>query len=144
MPELVENLAQLPVGSHGLSLHASAEEAARHAGDFLAGTTEWQAAAYWVPDEESAELRVDRISDRAPEQVGCVAILPHAQVEEVEGRLRPVREVREFVEQHPKGVTAAGETLSRSLHPGNVDEHLEYRGVVREPAKGPLPVPLPL
>jgi hypothetical protein len=57
-----------------------------------------------------------------------VRVLDHEQDETVGGRLRPVREVREFVGGHPEGVTGGGDTISDYLTPDNVEEHLEYEG----------------
>ncbi len=126
MTELVEDLATLPLSAHGLSLHSSRGEAARHAAEFIAGTTAWQAAAYWVPDAATAGSHAAEIADRAPDHVGCVAIMSHEQVAEEHGKLRPVPEVLAFLREHPNGVTAAGETLSQYLDRKNLDQHLEY------------------
>lgn len=126
MPEVVETLADLPLGSHALSLHADPEEAAVNAAEFVSGAPEGQAVAYWVPDAPTADLCARQFSVTTPEHVGCVAILPHEQVEFDEGKLRPVAEVREFIRAHPEGVTAAGETLSHYWSPGTMPEHMEY------------------
>ncbi len=126
VPEVVEDLAALPSGTHCLSLHIDDEEAAVQAADFLAGTTEWQAAAYWVPDPASAQACVDQLELRDPEHVGCVEILPHEQIELADGKLRPVAEIRAFLKEHPEGVTAAGQTLSRYWSGETMPEHLEY------------------
>lgn len=126
MPKLVETLADLPLGSHALSLHVTANEAAENAARFVSGAPLGQSAAYWVPDSESAELCVRWFSELAPEHVGCVAILPHEQVEFVDDKLRPAAEIRAFVRAHPEGVTASGDTLSHYWTAATIPEHLEY------------------
>ncbi len=126
MPVLLTSVADLPVGSHCLGLHASIDESADHAVEFLAGAPEGQAAAYWVADSALQSYYQDKLSQWAPEQVGCVMVLAGEQVHPVEGRLRPVEEVKEFVSQHPEGVTGGGETLSLYWTPDTVPDHLEY------------------
>ena|SRR5580700_3299177 len=126
MLEVLDDLSQLPLGAHALSLHASRREAADHAVAFIKGTPEGQAVAYFVPDAALAQYYDDRLSEAAPDHLGCVHALGHEQVEFVDGRLRPVAEVRELIGQHPEGVTAAGETLSQYWAPENMPEHLEY------------------
>jgi MEDS: MEthanogen/methylotroph, DcmR Sensory domain len=126
MPVLLSDLAQLPTGSHCLSLHTDGEEAADHAVAFLAGTPEGQAAAYWVADSSLQAYYEERLAEEAPTQVGCVLLLSGEQVHVVDGKLRPVDEVRQFVAAHPEGVTGAGETLSIYWLPDNVPDHLEY------------------
>jgi hypothetical protein len=126
-PEVIEDLADLPLGSHCVSFHADEEEAARQAASFLAGSPPQQPTHYWVADVAAAERCARELLRRTdPEHVGCVAILSREQVEFVGGRLRPIPEVTEFVEAHPEGVTAGGETLSHYWSPGDVPEHLEY------------------
>jgi hypothetical protein len=126
MVEVLDDLSLLPRGAHAISLHASREEAADHAVEFLRGTPEGQTAAYWVPDAALAQYYDDRLSDAAPAHLGCVHVLGHEQVELVDGRLRPVAEVRALIGQHPEGVTAAGETISQYWAPETMPEHLEY------------------
>ena len=126
MLRLIEEPRLLPTGSHGLSFHATRNEAARNAISFLAGTPRGQSASYWVADEATADYYRKWLGVEFPDHVGCVAILPHEQVESVDGRLRPVSEVKSFLEQHPEGVTAAGETLSRYWTRETLPAHLEY------------------
>ena len=125
-PTVVVELRDLPVGSHCASFHATREEAARNAISFIAGAPEGQPTSYWVPDKETESYYNLWLAREAPEHIGCVAILPHEQVEMVRGKLRPVEEVRRFIGQHPEGVTAAGETITRYWEPQNVPDHLEY------------------
>jgi hypothetical protein len=126
MPSLLADLEELPLGSHCASFHTSRAEAARHAVSFIAGAPAGQAASYWVPDADVAAYYNLWLAREAPEHVGCVAILPHEQVEPVDGKLRPVPEIRQFIAGHPEGVTASGETITRYWKPQNVPEHLEY------------------
>lgn len=128
-PTVVEDLRRLPQGSHCLSFHASEEEAAQHAVAFLAGTEDGTDARYWVADERLRAYYDHWLSVESPARVGCVAVLATEQVEpDPAGRLRPVPEVREFVQGHPDGVTAGGDTLSRYWSTQNVPAHLEYEG----------------
>ncbi|HTT35705.1 MAG TPA: hypothetical protein VMH78_07555 [Thermoplasmata archaeon] len=126
MVELVESLLHLPLGSHCVSFHVSREEAADHATEFIAGSPPDKAASYWVSDPTLVAYYDERLSEIAPDQVGCVRALDHEQVESVDGRLRPVEEVRAFVGAHPEGVSGGADTLSQYLSPENVPEHLEY------------------
>lgn len=126
MPVLLTSLADAPLGSHSLGLHSSLEESADHAAEFLAGAPDGQAAAYWVADTALQAYYQDRISINAPEQVGCIMVLSGEQVHPVDGRLRPVDELREFMSEHPEGVSGAGETLSLYWTPETVPDHLEY------------------
>jgi hypothetical protein len=126
VPEIVGSLAHLPIGTHCVSFYVSREEAASHAVDFLAGTPNGQASSYWVPDRETVTYYQNRLSNQAPEQSRAVHFLATEQVQEREGRLRPIDEVLEFVNAHPEGVTSAGETLTRYWTPETVPEHLEY------------------
>ncbi len=126
MATVLDDLKDLPLGAHAVSFHSSRQEAARNAVSFLAGAPEGQAATYWVPDSERADYYRLWLAREAPSQVGCVAILPHEQVTEVDGKLRPVQEVLEFVGRHPEGVTACGETISHYWKPQNIPEHMEY------------------
>jgi hypothetical protein len=126
MPETVESLAHLPIGSHCVSFYVSREEAASQAVDFLAGTPKGQAASYWVPDLETVAYYQNRLASHAPERASSVHFLPTEQIREKDGKLRPIDEVAGFVQGHPEGVTAAGETLSRYWTPESVPAHLEY------------------
>lgn len=128
MPELLDRLDRLPTGTHCVSLFASSEEAETQALDFIRGAPADQATAYWVPEPQAADAYNARLAAEASDHVGCVLFLPTEQVEVVEGHLRPVSAVREFVAAHPKGVTAAGATLSYYWAPENVSAHLEYEG----------------
>lgn len=126
MPEVVEDLKDLPLGSHALSLHATRTEGADHAIAFLSGTPQGQSARYWVPDSALASYYNERLSSESPAQVGCVGILSREQVAPEGPVLRPVPEITDFVRRHPEGVTAAGETLSRHLTAESIPAHLEY------------------
>jgi hypothetical protein len=126
MPQVLEDLAELPPGAHGLSFHSDSNEAQDHAVRFLSGAPKEAAASYWVATPEIAEQYNERLASDLPERVGCVASLGHEQVEDHEGRLRPVGEVTEFVREHPDGVTAAADTISLFWDLESVPEHLEY------------------
>ncbi len=126
MPDLLDDLEQLPPGSHCVSFHATRDEAAQHAVSFLAGAPKGQAAAYWVPDSDTLAYYDKWLAREAPDHVGCVAILAREQVESIGGKLRPVEEVRRFVGSHPEGVTGGGETITRYWTPETIPEHLEY------------------
>jgi len=126
LPEVLTELVHLPLGSHCISFHATREEAADHAVEFLAGAPQGQASSYWVGDPSLETYYRDRLAERAPNQVGCVHVLDHEQVHEVDGRLRPVGEVTSFVGAHPEGVTGGAETITRYWTPENVPDHLEY------------------
>ncbi|MFZ0892432.1 MAG: MEDS domain-containing protein [Thermoplasmata archaeon] len=128
----MSDLVELPLGSHCISFHASREEASAHAASFLAGNLPGMAAMYWVTDADTADYYSDRLSTQAPDQVGCVAILRHEQVEPVEGKLRPVSEVKEFIRAHPEGVSACGETISAYWSPENIADHVEYESWFQE------------
>jgi hypothetical protein len=116
----------LPLGSHCVSFHASQEEAAEHAVDFVTTAPSGQAASYWVKDATLQSYYQEKLAEESPDQIGCVQVLDHEQVHSVEGRLRPVGEVLQFLREHPEGVTAAGETLTEYWRPENVPDHLEY------------------
>ena len=126
MPEVLDDLVHLPLGSHCVSFHASREEAADQAVSFLAGRPDGQAAAFWVADSSLLAYYDEKIAERAPEQVGCVHVLPHEQVGPVAGKLRPVEEVQEFLADHPEGVTGGADTLSLYWSPETIPDHLEY------------------
>jgi MEDS: MEthanogen/methylotroph, DcmR Sensory domain len=126
MPETVESLAHLPMGSHCVSFYVSREEAASQAVDFLAGTPKGQAASFWVPDLETVAYYQNRLAVDAPDQADAVHFLATEQIQPQGGKLRPVEEVAHFVAAHPEGVSAAGETLSRYMTSENVPDHLEY------------------
>jgi MEDS: MEthanogen/methylotroph, DcmR Sensory domain len=126
MAAVLEDLRALPVGAHALSLHASQDEALRNAVEFLAGAPIGHAVSYWVPTEPLAERYNAKLAEVAPEHAGRVRFLPTEQVREHEGKLRPVDEIIAFVQGHPRGVTAAGETISYYWNVVTMDAHLEY------------------
>jgi hypothetical protein len=126
MPVVLRDLAELPVGSHALGLYSERTEAADQAVQFVAGAPPEMAATFWVPTPEIAKKYNDRLAAVAPERVGCVAVLDHEQVAPVEGKLRPIPTVTAFLSQHPDGVTAGGDTLSRYWDSKSMSEHLEY------------------
>jgi hypothetical protein len=126
MPVVLRDLAELPVGSHALGLYSKRSEAADQAVQFVAGAPPEMAVSFWVGRPEIAKRYNDRLAAVAPDRVGCVAVLDHEQVDRVEGKLRPTREVTEFVSQHPAGVTAGGDTLSLYWNSQSMSEHLEY------------------
>jgi hypothetical protein len=126
MPQLLDDLAELPVGSHCLGLSASFSEATDHAVQFLAGTPEGVTPSYFVDDEESARRLNHRLAREVPAHVGCVVPLGHEQVERRDGPLRPAGEVLAFLDRHPEGVTAGGDTLSRYWTRETMADHLEY------------------
>jgi hypothetical protein len=126
MPQVLDDLAELPVGAHCLGLSASFPEATDHAVEFLAGTPEGMTPSYWVDDVESARRLNHRLARELPAHVGCVVPLGHEQVERRDGKLRPASEILAFLAQHPEGVTAAGDTLSRYWTCETMADHLEY------------------
>lgn len=125
-PEVLESAEEAPTGCHVLSFYAGPAEAARHAAEFLHGAPDGQTAQYWVANRAGAEFYAAAAGDRAPSHVGCVAILPTEQVELVEGRLRPVGEIRRFLASHPEGVSAGADTISLCWGAEDLDAHLEY------------------
>jgi hypothetical protein len=135
-PEVLASAQEIPEGAHCVSFHASRREAAEHAASFLAGASPGHAARYWVESDQLAEFYAGVAGQRAPEHVGCVAVLPKEQVEPVEGKLRPVAEVREFLTEHPDGVTAGAETISAHLTEGNTAEHMEYEAWFQAQSRG--------
>jgi hypothetical protein len=126
VPQVIDDLVHLPLGSHCVSFHVSQEEAADHAASFLAGTPEDQAASYWVGDASLLPYYEEKLAETAPRQVGCVHLLETEQVAPEDGHLRPIPTVKEFVGAHPEGVTAAGETLSLYWTRETIPEHMEY------------------
>ncbi len=136
MPEVLPDPRELPRGTHLLSLHVTAAEAARHAADFLTGTPSGQAASYWVVDEATKGSYQETLIRQSPEHVGCIAVLPHSQVAPSEGALRPSNEVRAFLDAHPEGVTAAGETITRYWSRDSIPDHLEYETWFQDQERG--------
>jgi hypothetical protein len=132
MPQLIEDLAKLPLGAHAVSFYTSPHEAANHAAAFLAGTPKGQSAAYWVSNEalRARYLRRTGANGSSPR----IGVLPDGQVSTEGGKLRPAHEVQEFLGAHPEGVTAGGETLSDHLTAENVGQHVEYEAWIdRQP-----------
>jgi hypothetical protein len=132
MPMLLADLEDLPLGSHAASFHVSREEAAHNAVSLLAGAPKGQAASYWVADSDTAKYYSLWLAREAPDHVGCIAILPHEQVDRVGGKLRPTSEILSFVQGHPEGVTASGETITRYWTPKDIPDHLEYEAWFQE------------
>ena len=130
MPQVIDEGRTAPLGTHTLSLHSNAHEARAHAVSFLAGAPKGQAASYWIGDAEALPSYRADIAAQDPAHVGCVAILPHSQVEPVGDLLRPAAEIREFVEAHPEGFTAGGDTLSLFWSDPTIPAHLEYEAWV--------------
>ena len=126
VPEVIQTLESLPIGSHALSLHADREEARRRAAEFLRGTPSGQAASYWLPAADLIPEYDELIQRVAPEQIGCIRALTGEQVEPRGGRLRPTEDVLRFLEEHPGGVSASGETISQYWNASNLEAHLEY------------------
>jgi hypothetical protein len=137
MPELLLDAKAIPMGGHCLSLHVDDLEAARNAADFLAGTPDDQAGAYWVADAAMEESHRMMAAEISPEHVGCIVVLPHAQAELQGGHLRPTSELREFLAAHPDGVSAAGETLTRYWNTATIPDHLEYEAWFQGQERGP-------
>lgn len=126
MPEVIGDLSELPVGAHCLSLHASRDEAAERAVQFLAGNPPGKAPSFWVTDAALASYYSDRLAEIAPECVGCVHVLEGEQVIPVEGRLRPADSIRRFISEHPEGVSGGADTISMYWSAETLPEHLEY------------------
>jgi hypothetical protein len=128
VPEVLDDASQLPLGSHGLSLYSSLDEAAEHAASFLAGAPKGQKAIFWVANSALLPYYEAKVAEKTPSHLGCVVVLDTEQVHEVDGRLRPVEPVMNFIGAHPEGVTAAGGTISHYWGPDDLDDHLEYEG----------------
>jgi hypothetical protein len=126
MSTVLRDLAELPQGAHALALYSDREEAAAHAVRFIRGAPPSAPVSYWVASSDLAQEYNDRLASVAPERVGCVAVLDHEQVDRIDGKLRPTREVIDFVSEHPDGVTAGGDTLSLYWDLDSVPEYLEY------------------
>jgi hypothetical protein len=126
MVEVVDDPADLPLGSHALSFHSSQREAADQAIAFLDGRPVGQPAAYWVAERGLLRYYRDESGVGGSAASESVRVLRGPQVRLLRGRLRPVESVRRFVAAHPEGVTAAGETLTRYWTPHNILDHLEY------------------
>lgn len=131
---LLNDLAEMPAGSHALALHDSAAEGAEHATAFLCSAPDPSSCSYWVDDPRLLELYRARVARSGPDRSGSVRLLPGSQVEPFGSRLRPVREVREFVGSHPKGVSVAAESTSRALNFESLPKFEEYeRWLGRQP-----------
>lgn len=126
MPAIIEDLEQLPLGSHCLSLHTSPAESVEHAADFLAGNPPGKAPSYWIGDASLAAYYHERIAAKAPDCIGCVHVLREEQVTPEEGRLRPIPVIREFIRSHPGGVSGGADTIGLYWTRETVPEHLEY------------------
>ena len=126
MPQVVWDLADLPVGAHCLGLYASGEEAVRQAVRFLAGGPPDAMASYWVESAERADYLNERLASVAPNRVGCARSLPGGQVEPRGGRLRPVAEIERFICDSAGGVTGGADTLSSYLADGQSAALREY------------------
>ena len=144
MPEVLNDLAHLPTGSHAIAFYASREEAAEQAADFLAGSPDGQAASFWVADASLVPLYSERLAVRAPEQVGCVHVLDHEQVQPMDGKLRPVAEVLDFVGSHPDGVTGGADTITEVLGAVERARTHRVRRMVPGATSGAVPLPLPV
>jgi len=125
-PIVLSDPREIPLGSHCVCFHATKAEAAGHAAEFLAGTPDGQSARFWVEDGNAAAFYARAAGDHAPQHVGCVAVLGKEQVEPDGGALRPVPDVREFIENHPEGVSAGADTISAYWTGENLTDHLEY------------------
>ncbi len=126
MPKRLDDPLQLQPGSHCLSFHVSAEEAADHAVRFLAGAPDGQAAHYWVADASLVSYYNEKLAKAAPIHVGCVAAIDHEHVELEKEKLRPAGEIREFVSSHAEGVTGGADTISHYWTGADLLAHLEY------------------
>lgn len=126
MPTLVVTPKQVGPGGHGLALHVGEEEGAAQAAEFLAGAPPTQPARFWVSDAERQRRYQARVAEITPEHVGCVAILDEEQVRPMNGHLRPVETIAQFVSGHPDGVTGAADTLDRHWSSTTVPNYLEY------------------
>jgi hypothetical protein len=136
VPEVLDDLVQLPLGAHGLSLYATQEEAADHAVSFLAGNPPGKAAAYWIADPALLPSYDAKLATRAPGRIGCIHVLPKEQVERVGGRLRPVEEILLFVRNHPEGVSGGADTISLFWVAENIPDHLEYEAWLERQPRG--------
>ena len=132
MPEVVDDLADLESGSHCIALFVGRAESREQAVSFLAGTPAGGSASFWVTSPTLQDYYSEELAARAPEQVGCVHVMPGPQVVRVEGRLRPTPEVARFVEAHPEGVTGGADTITQYWAPSNVTDHLEYEAWFQE------------
>lgn len=126
IPEVVSDLAELPPGSHCLSFYASDEEAADQAAAFLAGAEDPRSATYWVADGKLLAYTRKRVRARAPAMTSRVKVLGGPQAVRTGAHFRPTVEVVRFVSEHPEGVTAAGQTITRYWTRETIPGHVEY------------------
>ncbi|HXW67353.1 MAG TPA: hypothetical protein VEL82_05715 [Thermoplasmata archaeon] len=126
MAQVLTDPASLPVGCHALGIYSDASEQESHAVRFLSGAPAGTPAVYFVHDPKIAEQYNARLAHDVPDRAGSVVSLGHEQVEPDHGKLRPAKEVREYISHHPQGMTAGGDTLSMYLAPDTADAHLEY------------------
>lgn len=125
-PLIVQDLSELPLGSHCLELHSSEDEAADHAAAFLAGADDPKATSYWVADDKLLAFNQDRMARRDPALPTVLHTLEGPQAVPTDGKLRPTREVIRFIRAHPEGVTAGAATITRYWSREQIPAYLEY------------------
>ncbi|MDE1836846.1 MAG: hypothetical protein KGJ23_09545 [Euryarchaeota archaeon] len=126
-PLLISDLSKLPLGSHCLSLYASQDEAADRAAAFLAGAEDPRSARYFVAGDRLLAFTRRKVRERSRARSSCVNDLRGPQaVRQRDGRFRPAPEVIQFVSEHPEGVSAGGQTITRYWRRETVPDHLEY------------------
>jgi hypothetical protein len=121
--EVIETADRVPLGSHALAVYATPEEATHLLAAFASGAPRGQPTRLFVSDEEQARAQRLAIGAGPTEHL---KVLPEGQAVLSEGRLRPAPAVRDFVEAHGEGVTAAGDTVSRHLTSSNARLFMEY------------------
>jgi len=126
VPQVLDTPYEVPLGGHVLSFYSSDREASDQAVAFVSGAPEGLASVYFVDRKETADDYNARLERESPNHVGCVLFLEHEQVVSDGAHLRPAAEVVTFLGQHPDGVSAAGDTISRYWDAGSLPQHLEY------------------
>lgn len=126
MPQVVWDPQELSVGSHSLCLYADAAEAAEKEARYLAGTPDGLFATFLVSGPARADAAMAQLRHAAPRLVLALQQFEGEHVEAVDGRLRPVRAIRELLAAHPEGVSAGADTFSSHWGPESVEAHLEY------------------
>jgi hypothetical protein len=134
-PKLVEDLAELPKGSHCLSFYASETEASDQVAAFLAGADDPEAARYWVTNDQLLAFNRDRVGRRDPALAGRIEALGGPQAVPRDGKMRPTTEVIRFVEAHPEGVTAGGGTITHYWSREQIPAYLEYEAWFHQQAR---------
>lgn len=124
--EVLDDPADLPIGCHAFSFHASVEEAADHASGHLWNSPTIDQGAYWIGTGRPRAPYEEAILRRRPEMLTALRSLETPSTEATDGALRPIKEVVAWVENHPDGVVAAAETLSWYWDPIHAPMNIAY------------------